>query len=110
MTKNQEPRRIADVLPEKKIEFHTDLPRMELSDVADEELVILDAIVIDNFHSQYGTQDFTLIHAKSGETEFTTICSGAVVVEKIRELLKKRAFPVLATIGKPEGKRYWDLM
>ena len=91
-------------------QFYPDLPKMPLTDIQDVTHELLDATILVGLESDFGPHDAALMllqNCISGE-QYTTISSGMVILKKIRELLKTRPFPILATIVKPG--RYWDII
>jgi len=90
-------------------QFYPDIPKMALTDIQEVTHRLIDATVIKDFESEYGVHDLALLLVEdllTGE-QYTTACSGMVVVKKIKQLVNLKAMPLLATISK-KG-RYWDI-
>ena len=98
----QPARRVSDVLPSGNL--WPDLPRRELDDLLDRDMVILDFSFL---NGRYGR--FAVIKARlpDQEGEFTTACGGEVVVRKLDDLKERRALPILGAISYNE--KYYDL-
>ncbi len=96
-----------DVMP--KIEFHTDLPKVELADVLDRQFEITDAKIVRDFDSKFGKSDFALLLLTDLDTrdQCTTLCGGMVVVKKILYAMENSLLPLLGIIT--YDKDYYDL-
>jgi len=97
------------------VNFYPDLARAPLETVLDRELLVLDAMIVEDFETQYGIGDFALLRLSDEATgeEFTTICGGRVVVRKVRKALAQRLLPLYGTIVLREGGahgRYYDIV
>jgi len=90
-------------------QFYPDLKQIALSDIAEVTHSLLDAAVLEDIEGDYGTHDAALLLLEdliTGE-QYTTICSGMVVLKKVRKLIELKPWPILATITK--RGRYWDI-
>lgn len=92
--------------------FYADSERIDFSDLIGKSILIVDAVIIADFDSEFGKHDLCLIAFKDIETEsdevLTTACSGIVIVKKIRSLLEKRLLPIIGTVNR--DNRYYDLL
>ena len=95
-------RRVGDVLPSGNL--WPDLPRRELDDLLDKELVLEDHSFL---QGRYGRFAVILARFPGNNEQFTSACGGDVVCRKLEELKDGRHFPVLGTISYT-GK-YYDL-
>jgi hypothetical protein len=93
-------RRVSDILGDGKINFHEDLPREEIRNLAGKEITLLDARIMRGWHSQFGdsNRDWCLLQVDVKGVEFTTKCGGVVLVKRVDELIRRKALPILATI------------
>jgi len=99
---------VSDVIP--SAAFYPDLSKMELRDIQDVTHRLLDVTIREDFESDYGTHDLALLLVEdllTGE-QYTTACSGIVVLKKLKKLIELKALPILATFTMP-GK-YWDII
>jgi len=98
---------VSDIIPSG--EFYPDLPKMPLTDIQEVTHRLLDVGIIEDFEGDYGPHDLALMLVEdllTGE-QYTTACSGMVVLKKLKKLIELKAIPILATFSKP-GK-YWDI-
>ncbi|MBA7712050.1 hypothetical protein ES703_121018 [subsurface metagenome] len=96
-----------EVMP--KIEFHPDLPKVELKSLMDMEIEVTDAMIVRDFNSKFGSSDFALllITNQADGTQYTTLCGGMVVVKKLQYALDNRLLPLRGTITKDVD--YYDI-
>ena len=90
--------------------FYPDLPKMSLLDIKEVTHRLLDASILVDVEGDYGTHDLALFLVEdllTGE-QYTTACSGMVVLKKTRKLIELKSWPILCTFVKP-GK-YWDMI
>jgi hypothetical protein len=103
-----------------KIEFHTDLPKVEFDDVIGIMLEIQDAKLIRDFDSRFGKHDFMIVHAVSTVyvpnaddgtecQDFTFGTSGMVLIKRIMKMQEDRKLPLLGVIEKAKDKQYYDI-
>lgn len=88
--------------------FYPDLPRIPLGELLETEVEVLDAVVIDDFETDFGIHDLALMKVKVKDTVGTTACSGQVVIKKVKKALEMEALPLYATFVKPG--RYYDVL
>ena len=95
-------RRVSEVLPSGNL--WPDLPRRELNDLLDKDMVIEDFSFL---NGRYGR--FAVIKATfpGSEDSFTTACGGEVVCRKLDDLKEKRELPILGLIN--YNDKYYDL-
>jgi hypothetical protein len=90
--------------------FHEDLPKKAWKECIDKTFILSDAKILVDFHSEdYGVHDAALMclaPVEKPDEKFTTICSGGVVVKRIKEALEKRYLPMVATPVYPDEKYY----
>ena len=93
--------------------FHSDVGRVELKDILDEELIIKDAVVMYGYTTSLGDNDFALLLCEivdRGEPQkgkgktFTTLCGGRVVVKKVQKAIDGNLLPLVGTISKVDSK------
>jgi hypothetical protein len=98
---------VTDVLGDGQLHFHDDLEKVSLQQLLDVPFVILEVKFIEGWQSQFGDSDFCLIRGTLEETgvgkEFTTLCGGEVVLKRVKQLIAKRAIPILATFKMVAG-------
>lgn len=84
-------------------QFFPDKPKVPFSECLGKEFVLIDAKIIKDFNGQFGKHDAGLMLLEpTGDMEteavqFTTICSGLVVVERLQKLITNHALPCLVT-------------
>jgi hypothetical protein len=104
-------RKLSDVLPQDK--FYPEAERVDWKELQGKEIHILEAIVIDDFTSDFGSHPLALLRLENPESDavLTTACSGRAVVNQVKKLMKLRnGFPVAATVTKTDGPNaYWLL-
>lgn len=65
--------------------------------------MLIDAKIIKDFNGNFGKHDAGLMLLESADEtmesspQFTTICSGIVVTERLEKLIRMRAMPCLVT-------------
>lgn len=97
------------------VTFHPEVGRARLVDVLDTDCLIKDARIIEGFTSPYAdssTFALILLESASGE-QFTTICGGQVVVNKIRKALDDSLLPLYGKFQKVDSKGgfwYYDIL
>lgn len=96
-------RRVSDVVPSGNL--WPDLPRRELDDLLDSELVIEEFSFLSG---RYGKFAVILCRMPGSEQQFTTACGGEVVCRKLQDVKDGRFLPVLGTISFNE--KYYDLV
>lgn len=92
-----------------KIEFHTDLDKIEFDAILGMEITVIDAKLIRDFDSKFGKHDFMIVHAETKDGGFTFGTSGMVLIKRIMGAQEDRKLPLTGTIAKPEGKPYYDI-
>lgn len=95
-------RRVSDVIISGNL--WPDLPRRELDDLLDKEIVFEDFSFL---HGRWGNFAVFLARFPGSSEQFTSACGGEVVCRKLTELKDGRHLPVLGTINFNE--RYYDL-
>jgi len=95
-------RHVGDVIPSGNL--WPDLPRRELDDLLNIELVIEDFSFL---QGRYGQFAVFLARMPGTAQQFTSACGGEVVCRKLEALKDGRHLPVLGTISYNE--RYYDL-
>ena len=78
-------------------EFYPDLPKIPFRELLDKELILYEVKILKDFNSKFGRHDCGLMLMSAvGESEkFTTICSGQVVLERLRKSVDM--LPLLCT-------------
>lgn len=92
--------------------FYPDAPRVAFSELLNIPLILIDTKIIQGFKGQFGEHDAGLMlfervdydetYASAPEDmkparNFTTICSGQVVVERLGKLYRMKMLPCLVT-------------
>ena len=95
-------RRVSEVLPSGNL--WPDLPRREISDLLDKDMLIKDFSLL---NGRFGKFAVILATFPDSDDEFTTACGGEVVVRKLDELKEKRELPILGAVSFNE--KYYDL-
>ena len=95
-------RRVSEVLPSGNL--WPDLPRRELNDLLDRDIVIDDFSFL---NGRYGRFAVILARFPDSDDAFTTACGGEVVCRKLDDLKEKRELPILGAISYNE--KYYDL-
>lgn len=105
--------------------FHSDIPQIALKDVMDIQLLVKEAVIIEDFQTKFGLSTFAIMliefegsyegsdkkiegSADVSTFEHTLLCSGEVVVKKIRKALDKKLLPLLGTIT--YNGSYYDIL
>ena len=99
-------------------QFYPDLPKIDFKELLDRELVLHECKILANFKGKFGTHDAALMLLSEVKTEkerFTTICSGEVVVDRIKQVLETPVeLPMLCTpvsVAGAEGDNpYYNLL
>lgn len=101
------PQSVSEVLGIKP--FYPDKPRADFRTLLDETVIIDDAMIIEDYESEYGTHDLALFlfHPVGSNDAMTSACSGQVVVKKLRQLAERDLFPVTAVFHR--NNRYYDM-
>lgn len=100
-------RPISQVIPE--VQFYPECERVKFAGLKGKEIVITDAKMITYTSKKYGTHPSALLCIVEGDKQFTTICSGEVICEKVIKLISEKAFPVKGTVDLVKGK-YWNIL
>ena len=95
-------RRVSEVLPSGNL--WPDLPRREISDLLDKDMLIKDFSLL---NGRFGKFAVIMATFPDSDDEFTTACGGEVVVRKLDELKEKRELPILGAIS--YNDKYYDL-
>lgn len=103
-------RRVSDVVDNG---LWPDLPQRNNADLIGVDFVISDFKIL---HSQEYDNDYAVMKcadAGDGE-EFTSLCGGGVVVDKLRTLRAQNALPIIASLTEVKAKRggrdYFDII
>ncbi len=98
-------------------DFYADLPKIDFKDLvtSGKQLILEDAKILKDFHTELGTHDCALMmfsEVENEENKFTTINSGLVIVERIKQALANRRLPLMATPVMVQGARssYYNLI
>lgn len=100
-------RKIGEIL--KYPPFHPEILMMKslVVDLLENNFIILDAKVVEDFHSQFKTGPTTQIlgclDPQAEESYFRTISSHQAIVGKIQKLIKANAFPVEVRVIQVNG-------
>jgi len=91
-------------------EFYPDLPRTDFRGLIDRQVLVIDAQLIEDFTSKFGTHDalLLLVQMLDDGRQFTTITSGEVVIKRVMKALKEGLLPLYGTITK--GKDYYNIL
>ena len=95
-------RRVSDVIPSGNL--WPDLPRRELEDLLDTEIIIEDFSFLQGRYGQFAVM---LLRMPGTAHQLTSACGGEVVCRKLEALKDGRHLPVLGTISYNE--KYYDL-
>jgi len=95
-------------------EFYSELPKVPFKDLLGQTLVLHETKILADFKGKFGVHDAGLMLLSTADNEkekFTTICSGVVVVER----LKKAAadLPMICTpteVEAGDGSTYYNLL
>lgn len=95
-------------------EFYPDTPKVAFSELINHQFLLLDAKILKDFNSQYGKHDAALLLLAPADdpeqietdSQFTTICSGSVVVERVNQALSRKMLPLLCTPVFVDDKYY----
>ena len=92
-------------------EFYPDLPRIDLKELIDRQVLVVDAQIIEDFSSKFGTHDALLLLVEMPEdgSQYTTITSGEVIIKRVMKALKEGLLPLKGTITKGE-KPYYNIL
>jgi len=90
-------------------EFHPDLPRIEFKDLLDRQVLVVEAMLIEDFTSKFGTHDCLLILVELDKQFYTTITSGEVVIKRIMKAQAGDMLPLLGTFTKGD-KEYYNIL
>jgi hypothetical protein len=97
--------------------FYPDLPQKKFVELLNESFVLLDAKILKGFNHKFADGSPDAVRMKLQTTDknpaqFTTMASGAVVLNEVRAVLAKRMLPCLVYIGKRKsagGQEYYTL-
>ena len=94
-------------------QFHQELPKLALEDVIGNQYLVKEVRIVEGFMSKFGKSDFALLLLENEAGELaTTLCGGAVVVDKLRKAINDGALPLYGTLSKVEsgeGNEYYDI-
>ena len=101
-------KRVSDIFPAEK--FYPEAPKVNIADLLGKEIKFVDARIIEDFDTKYGKHDMVLMAFTDGETAeiATTVCSGIVVLKKMRKLILNQEFPIYGTITHEVS--YYDII
>lgn len=105
-------KRVSEVL--RHPDFHEDAIRVKLEAVEGKQVILWDAQFRD-WSSEYGNEGFYLLYASYEAAPgdyFTFIAGKKALMDKVRKLIAKRAFPVVAEfrqIISKDFQPYWDM-
>lgn len=94
------------------IKFHSDLDRMDKEELIGLPVILWDARIIDDWDSNFGTSQFTLLAVELEDGKrVTTLCGGKAVVRQIGKLQKLNKLPgrikcFLSLVEGPHGNYY----
>jgi hypothetical protein len=99
-----------------KINFYPDLERIDKAQLLACNFVIMDAKLVSDWDSEYGTTSFFLVKvkpvSKDFDKEMTTILGGLQINKVLRKCVDGRKFPVSASLNikkAEKGNEYWVL-
>lgn len=104
--KNETTKRIGDVLPQQERFFADVEKNIKMVDIVNQEVTILD--ISDELNGADGST-FIIAKCENGEGLFTCAIGATVVKEKLQAVKSTNDFPVVATIFKVVGKKYYDV-
>ena len=106
---------ISDVLD--TVPFYPDIARIPMTDVEDVTLRLLDAKVIKDLEGDYGVHDLAMMLTEDLITHdyYVILCSGQVVLRKVKLVIDGKFMPILATLTRVKSKKpghssYWDMI
>ena len=96
-------------------EFYPALPRIDFKELIDRQVLVIDAQIIEDFTSKFGTHDALLLLVQMLEdgVQYTTITSGVVVIKRVMKALKEGLLPLYGTITKGntyKGNTYYNIL
>ena len=106
-TNPNEPKTFTDLLGGG--EFYPDLPRIEFKDLLGRQVLVIDAQIIEDFTTKFGTHDALLLLVELEDVKYTTITSGEVVIKRVMKALKEGLLPLMGTIIYHED-RYYNIL
>ena len=93
-------------------EFYPELPRIEFKELLDRQVLVIDAQILEDFHSKdYGVHDVLLMLVEMPEDgmQYTTITSGEVVIKRVMKALKEGLLPLIGTITY-QNEHYYNIL
>lgn len=103
--------RVSDVIESSFQEFYPLATKTSIEAVmALGEVIILDTLIVENFETKYGTHPLAVVAVtpRSNDPAILSFAtSGQVVLDKLRQLKARAAFPILGSFVM--DKRYYDL-
>jgi len=88
--------------------FYPELEKRHLTNLLDTQFLLEDVRYISNWTSRFGNHPLVLLKGSIDQQQFTTICSGQVVVSKCQELAERSLLPCFATIV--YNDTYYDII
>lgn len=79
--------------------FAPDLPQISKERLIGVVVKLEDAVIVEDWDSQFGTSDFALVKLQMKDTtEYTCLLGGKAIVKAMRLSIKRREFPRLAVL------------
>ena len=80
--------------------FYPELDKVEKEAIMGQDMIIQDARMMRDWHSEFGTSDFCLLKLEDLETgkQVTTSVGGVAVVSVVDRLIKERRLPIIGKI------------
>lgn len=113
-----ERKRVSDVVDNKMAElagFYPEAQKIDLRAVTEfGDVLILGCVIVEEFTTEFGTHPMAVVAINTyddpdGKAVFTFPVSAQVILDKLRQLKAKEAFPIVGRFFKDLGKRYYDL-
>lgn len=100
---------IGDII-EPSVKFYPDAARIDFTDLLGRPITLLDAKIITTTSPKFGSRESALLYVDIDGNLYTTITSGQVIVNKIKQLIDASRWPVACTAVKEKSVRYYDLV
>lgn len=96
--------KLSEAIGRGAVDFHPDLPKIDKAELVGADFVILQAKIIEEWESEYGTSSFCLLRVRlENAEEKTTLMGGKAIVRQVSKLLRDRKLPVRVCLNKREG-------
>lgn len=104
MDDNRKINKVSEALGRGSVDFNNELQRIDKEELIAANFVILQAKIVEDWESEFGTNSFCLlkIRLENGE-EKKTLMGGKAIVRQVTKLIRNRKLPVACCLNRKPG-------